>query len=265
MPNPETQLTLDEAVAEVFGLLVGLDLRQVPEQDRYYTITRQLNAAVQDVALEWEWSYYSDVEDVGVVTGGETTVDLRPSLRPRVIADDSVRFATDDGKAVYWAYFVPRDSLHKYSSERTGLRASYTRSTIEFSRPLYFNVPNLHIMVPVMREPKLFRLPEQPENKEDPLVTVPEDIRQQLVDFDNPRLVVKRAAWLYAQTNPLWQPRVQTLEASYKDSMYQLIERDKRNTDAPYQNEWNLPITSDIHDTRQYTGRPSADWERWNG
>ena len=89
------------------------------------------------------------------------------------------------------------------------------------------------------------------------------DVREQLVDFDNPRLVIKRAAWLFAQTQPLWQPRVQTLEAAYKDAMFNLLERDKRNTDSPFMNEWNLPISNSINDSRALTGRPSAEWERY--
>jgi hypothetical protein len=263
MPNPETQLTLDDAVAEVLGVLMNNDLRQVPELDRYQAVTRQLNASLQDVALEWEWSYYSSTEDVGMVVPGQTTISLRSSIRPRIILDDAVRFVDSDGQARFWAYIVPRESLHKYSSASTGLRCAFTRSTLEFSRPFAFNNNDLRIHVPVMREPKMFRLPEQPEDPDEPLVTVDQDIREQLVDFDNPRLIVKRAAYLYAQTNPLWQPRVQTLEAIYKDAMYALVERDKRNTDTPYLNEWNLPIENSATASRQQTGRPTADWERW--
>jgi len=36
----EVRLTLDEAVAEVLGLLTGLDLTYEPELDRYRAITR---------------------------------------------------------------------------------------------------------------------------------------------------------------------------------------------------------------------------------
>src|SRR6187402_1871955 len=101
MPNPETSLTLDEAVAEVLGGLIGLDVRQVAERDRYQMVTRMLNQAVQDVALEWEWSYFSDVEDVGEVVPGESTIALRSSIRPRIITDDAVRFVDGTGRAVY--------------------------------------------------------------------------------------------------------------------------------------------------------------------
>jgi hypothetical protein len=256
-------MTLDRAVNEVLRLLIGMDLRHVPEHDRYQTVTEMLNAALQDVALEHEWSYYSDVEDVGLAHNGDRTIALRAAIRPRIISDDSVRFVTDDGQIAAWAYFVPRDALHKYNSTSTGLRVAYTRSTLEFSRPLGLAYEGLHINVPVMREPKLFVLPEQPTDESEPLVEMPEDLLEQLVDFDNPRLIVKRAAYLYAQTNPLWQPRVQTLEAVYKDAMYALVERDKRNTDVPYQNEWMMPISNSIVDSRIPTGRPSADWERF--
>ena len=45
--NPEVSMTLDEAVAEVLGLLTGLDLEYRPEHDRYQTVTRAINAALK--------------------------------------------------------------------------------------------------------------------------------------------------------------------------------------------------------------------------
>ena len=87
-------------------------------------------------------------------------------------------------------------------------------------------------------------------------------VRSQKIDFDFPDLIVARAAYLYAQGDPLMQPRVQSLEAQYKDLMYQLVERDKAITDTPYSNEWQLPIMGD-----PYSGHggphnhPHADWK----
>ena len=118
-------------------------------------------------------------------------------------------------------------------------------------------------MLPVMREPTMFRLPAQPEDPEADLEVVPDEIREQPVDFAYPDLIVLRAAYLYAQTDPIMQPRVQTLEAQYKDLMYQIIERDTRNTDTPYMNEWRLPIQSSLAGPEPvFHGHPWAD-ERW--
>ena len=75
-------------------------------------------------------------------------------------------------------------------------------------------------------------------------------VRNQRLDFDNPDVVVARAAFYYAQFDPVLQPRVQTLEAQYKDLMYQLIERDESNTDSPYLNEVIVPVDNGL---RPYT------------
>src|SRR6188768_1928160 len=91
MTNPEVGFTLDEAVAEVIGLLTGLDLQLVPEQDRYQSITRQINRALRDVALEQEWSCYSDIENVGTAQSGTKELAMRKSIRPRIINDDAAR------------------------------------------------------------------------------------------------------------------------------------------------------------------------------
>jgi hypothetical protein len=45
-----------------------------------------------------------------------------------------------------------------------------------------------------------------------------------------------------AQSDPVMQPRAQTLESEYKDLMYQIMERDSNNTDTPYQNPFILPV-----------------------
>jgi hypothetical protein len=242
--NPEVELTLDDAVEEVLGLLTGLDLRYLPEQDRYRAITRQLNRALRSNALEQEWGYYSSTESAGVTVEGHDAVQLRSSVRPRIINDDAVRLVDDEGRPRRWAYFLPRDALHKYRY-REGLWCSATHTQLSFSRPFDSSEDGLEVMVPVMREPRQFRLPDQPEDGE--LVTVPDEIRRQLVDFPYPDVVVLRAAFYYAQTDPVMQPRVQTLEAQYKDLMYQIMERDSRNTDSPYSNEWMLPIQGNLH------------------
>lgn len=248
MPNPEVQLTLDDAVEEVLGLLTGMELRYAPELDRYRSITRQLNRALRSIALEREWAYYSDLEEVGVVHAGDQDIHLRAAVRPRIIGDDAVRLCREDGVPLVWAYFLPRDAIEKYPARR-GLWVSVTRQALHFSRPFQLQEEGLRIQVPVMREPRMFRLPEQPEDENGELVPVPNSIRNQLVDFDYPDLVVAKAAFFYAQTDPVMQPRVQTLEEQYKDIFYALNERDERNTDSPYMNEWSVPIQSDINGT----------------
>ena len=252
MGNPEIQLTLDEAVAEILGMLTGLDLEYQPELDRYRAITRQLNRALRVNALEKEWSYYHSTQALGVAVENERTVFLPNTLRPRIINDDAVRLVKqwDDDSGhnhvVRWAYFLPRDALHKYEFNR-GLWCSVTRNEITFSRYFTRAEDGLEIHVPVMREPLMFRLPDQPEDPDEPRTTVPDAIRNQLVDFEYPDVITLRAAFLYAQTDPVMQPRVQTIEAQYKDLMYQIIERDDRNTDSPYINDFVLGLHNGLH------------------
>jgi hypothetical protein len=238
--STEVQMTLDDAVAEVLGLLTGIDITYEPQYDRYRAITRQLNRALRYNALDADWSYYSTTEDVGVIAGGEQEFDIDPQNRVRILDDDSVRLVDDEGRPVRWAYILPRDSLHKYAS-RMGLWCAIVRKTVMFSRPLLTEEAGLHVIVPVMREPAIFRLP--PSNEE-----VDDDIRNQLVDFDFPDLVIARAAYLYAQSDPVMQPRAQTLEQSYKGLMYQLIERDTDHTDSAYLNEIIVPVQSSVRD-----------------
>lgn len=258
MSNPDLELTLDEAVAEVLGLLTGLDLQYAPEQDRYGAITRQLNRALRSNALEHEWSYYSDVQSVGTATLGEREVFISSTIRPRIVNDDAVRLCDENGVPVAWAYFLPRDAIHKYP-QRGGLWCSVTRNTILFSRAFNVLEDGLDIQVPVMREPRMFRLPAQPEDPNLPLVPVPDTIRNQLIDFAYPDVIILRAAFYYAQTDPVMQPRVQTLEAQYKDLMYQIIERDDRNTDSPYENSYVVPVQGGIYAEPTPTGHPLAD------
>lgn len=251
--NPELQTTLDDAVHEVLGILTGLDLHYIPELDRYRAITQALNRALRANALEKEWSYYSSLEDVGTAQAGDQAVQLRSSVRPRIINDDAVQLHDEHGHAVVWAYWLPRDAIHKYGMRR-GLWAAHTRQSLIFSRPFTRGEHGLQIMVPVMREPRAFIVPSQLESIEsiDP-DAIPgnngmtsEEIREQLLDFAYPDVVVARAAYMYAQTDPVMQPRAQTLEAAYKDLMYQVIERDDRNTDSPYLNEFFVPVQNDI-------------------
>lgn len=259
--NPELALNLDDCVDEVLGLLTGLDLNYIPELDRYRSVTRQLNRALRANALEQEWGYYSSTETVGDAVAGEMDVQLRSTLRPRIIKDDAVRLVNDQGQPVVWAYFLPRDAIHKYQAYR-GLWCAVTNSTITFSRPFNSGEDGLEIQVPVMREPRMFRLPDMPEDPNDPLPTIPTSVREQLLDFPYPDLVTARAAFFYAQTDPVMQPRVQTLEAQYKDLMYQVMERDSRNTDSPYSNDFIVPVTNSIHNpTGQHPAHPHS-WGR---
>ena len=257
--NPETTLTLDEAVTEVLGLLTGLDLSYDPRYDRYRAITRQLNRALRSNALEKEWSYYSDVTDLGTAAYGQKVVFIPSSLRPRIINDDAVRLVDDDGNPKVWAYFLPRDALHKYPAQQ-GLWCSVTRNELTFSRALHQGETGLHIQLPVMREPIQFRLPPQPEDPNAPLVDVPAEIRNQPIDFVYPDVIILRAAFYYAQTDPVMQPRVQTIEAQYKDLMYQIIERDDRNTDTPFQNEFRLDVQPGLSSSPMGHPHPHSDW-----
>lgn len=243
--NPDVAMSLDDCVEEVLGMLTGLELRYDPSLDRYRSITRQINRALRANALEREWSYYSDLEEIGIVTAGEQDISLRASLRPRIIGDDSVRLCDENGSPVVWAYFLPRDAIEKYPTRR-GLWVSMTRQSLHFSRPFGLHEEGLRIQLPVMREPKMFRLPEQPADQNGALVEVPQSVREQLLDFEFPDAVLARAAYFYAQTDPVMQPRVQTLEEEYKNIFYALNERDDRNTDSPFLNEFFVPVQADI-------------------
>jgi hypothetical protein len=246
MSNPNVAMTLDEAVQEVLGLLTGLDVNYDPEYDRYRTIGRTLNRALRANALEHEWSYYSSVENVGTAHAGLRDLALRNSVRVRKIGDDSVRFVTQDGDIVEWAYLLPRDALHKYNGRYAGLWCSVTNNRLSFSRPLGAALEGLEIHVPVMREPRMFRIPPVPTDPEAEIIPIDQDTRDQELDFDYPDIIIMRAASLYAQTDPVMQPRVQTLEAQYKDLGYQLIERDGQATDSAFVNDFFVPITNSI-------------------
>jgi hypothetical protein len=259
--NPELTFTLDDAVGEVLALLTGLDLTYSPEYDRYRIIARQLNRAMRSLAVEHEWSFYSSTASLGPAVEGHSEMYIDATVRPRIINDDAVRLVNEDGFTVEWAYFLPRDAIYKYAS-RGALWAAVTRTTVKFSRPFTELEAGLDVQLPVMREPVQFRLPPTPESPADAEPVIPDDVRNQPIDFSYPDLVVLRAAYFYAQTDPIMQPRVQTLEAQYKDLMYQIIERDDRNTDSPYENEFFVPVQNGILGNYMYHGHPHADERR---
>jgi hypothetical protein len=244
MSNPELDTSLDDAVGEVLGLLTGLDLSYEPELDRYRAITRQLNRALRHNALENEWSYYSALLSLGNASPGDREILVPSNQRARIIGDDAIRLVDSEEHVIRWVYILPRDSLHKYE-RRHGLWASVVRQSIWFSRPIQEDEALLDIRVPVMREPKMFRLPEAGKK-------VSTSVRKQSVDFPYPDVIVARAAWYYAQTDPVMQPRAQTLEEGYKDLMYQVIERDTSHTDTPFSNTFSLPIQSGLMDESEY-------------
>lgn len=246
MTNIEVAMTLDECVGEVLTTLDGQSLRYQPELDTYRTVTTYLNQALRANAREREWSYYADTLELGTAIEGVQTLDIPGSLRPRIIGDDAVRLVNPDGETVIWAYFLPRDAIEKYPARR-GLWVSITRTTLKFSRPFLNVEAGLKIVLPVMREPRMFNLPYQPEDDAGALIPVADAIRNQYLDFDNPDVVLRLAAYYYSMSDPVYQPRAQTLEQLWKDTYYQLNERDDRNTDSPYLNEWALPIQSDIN------------------
>ena len=258
MANRDVTLTLREAVDEVFSTLTGLDLTYDPQQDRFISVARHLNRALRMIALENEWSYFSSTEEAGVAVAGVEAIELNSKLRPRIINDDAVRLVTDQGMVRRWAYFLTRDAIFKYGN-RAGLWAPVTRTTLQFSRPFSLDEAGLHVMVPVMREPKMFKLPTAGEN-------LSNQVLNQMLDFDYSDLVVAKAAQLYAETDPLMQPRVQSLEGRYKDLMYQLIERDTQSSDSPFLNDYPIPMLASLDGSYSDPlthGHPHAD-ERYH-
>ena len=265
MANPDVAYTLEEAVDEILSVLTGLDLDYEPNQSTFRQVVRCLNRAQRLIALEHEWSYYSDVEQLGYANKGEQDVPIRANIRPRIIADDAVRFKDAEGVTRVWAYFLPRDALHKYIG-KADLRASVTRSNITFSRPLNDYENGMMIEVPVMREPRKLAFPELPKTPGVPIPSVPDAILKQLIDFDYPDLVIARAIAIFAASDPVLQPRMMALESEWKSIMYALQERDDRATDAPFQNDFTLEIDNDIYPNvpRFVHSHPHADTEdRW--
>lgn len=250
--NPNVTMDLETAVREVLGVLTGQTLSYDPDMDRFRAVTLHLNRALRSNALEAEWSYYHELITIDAITAGQRVFTITTDYRYRVVNDDAVRILDADNVPIDWAYFLPRDALHKYA-RRSGLWASVTRNELTLSRPLPDAYDGLSLEIPVMREPVPFVLPE------DPMVPVDQAILDQKVDFDFPDLITARAAWLYAQTDPVMQPRVQTLEEQYKDLMYPLIERDTQFTDTPYQNEILVPVQNDIYGESTHRPWPVAN------
>ncbi len=254
--NPDVTMTLEEAVQDVLSILTGQELQYDPSMDRFRTITKHLNRACRSMALENEWSFYNTVERIDLTGLTDTqTFTINTDYRFRIISDDAVRILNSDDQPVAWAYYIPRDALHKYRN-RGGLWASVTRNVLTLSRPLSAvtgQLDGMKLELPLQREPVPFRLPEDPTEEPDPLVLAQE------LDFEFPDVVIARAAWLYAQTDPMMQPRVQTLEEQYKDMMYQLIERDTQFTDTPDQNEILVPVQGDIYGESLWRPWPVAN------
>jgi hypothetical protein len=253
--NPDVSMTLEQAVLEVLNVLTGQTLNYDPDMDRFRAITGHLNRALRSNALENNWGYYTTNIQLDLTgMSGDVNFTITTDYRFRVISDDAVRILDADDVPVAWAYFLPRDALHKYRN-RSGLWCSFTRNVLTLNRPLSGDYDGLTMEIPVMREPIPFRLPSDPTVPSDPLILAQE------VDFDFPDVIIARAAWLYAQTDPMMQPRVQTLEDQYKSLMYQLIERDISNTDTPYQNEILVPVQNDIYGESPWRPWPVSNRE----
>jgi hypothetical protein len=261
--NPEVRLTLRESVNEVLGFLTGLDLTYDPSYDRFRVITRALNRALRSNALEKEWSYYSDVLTLPAVPGlKKYLLTDDASKRVRIINDDAVRIVEpESGDIAVWAYFLPRDSLHKYQN-RPGWYCSVTRNTLYFSKVLTGAMDGYDIEVPVMREPLMFLLPEALEDELDDNEEFDEETLDQYIDFPYADVICMRAAFYVAQSDPVMQPRAQTIEAQYKDLMYQVIERDDRNTDTPFQNDFIVPVQNGIYPETSVRPWPLSDRRR---
>ena len=304
-------MTLEDAVGEVLNYLTGLDLHYVAELDRFRSITRTLNRAMRLVATEHDWACYAAIEDMGEVSAGQTEITHRRTRRPRIITDDSLRLVDGQNRIRMWAYYLPREALHKYQG-RTGLWVASTENKLEFSRPISRAESGLRAVVPVMREPREFVIPAnldslealQSDGQEDPevlqhivqlrnfhnpdiveewvvdeteapysytspesslakLELTPEQVRRQKLDHSNPDLIVLKAAFLYAQTDPVMQPRVQTLEGQYKDLFYALTDRNTKHTDDPYRNDFVVPIQGTLHDVRGSHAHPHSDERRY--
>ncbi len=261
MSSPVVSMTLDEAIEEVLLILTGLGLAYDPSYDRYRVIAKLLNRALRNNALEHEWSWYNGTVSAGASVEGQTAVSLAAGVRPRMTGADAVRLVDEDDHVVVWAHFLPRDALHGYG-HRQGLWVSSVRDLLMFSRPLVAGEADLDIQLPVQREPAMFEIPPHPEDPDTPLTDIDVAVRSQLIDFQYPDVIISRAAYLYAQTDPVMQPRAQTLEAEYKDLMYQIIERDDRHTDAPKQNEFWVPVQNGIYSEPSYAPYPLADERR---
>lgn len=102
-----------------------------------------------------------------------------------------------------------------------------------------------------------------PESSLEKLALTPEQVRLQKIDHSFPDLIILKAAFLYAGTDPVMQPRVQTLEGQYKDLFYALTERDTNHTDDPFRNDFVVPIQGSLRDQRTNHAHPHADERRY--
>ena len=104
-----------------------------------------------------------------------------------------------------------------------------------------------------------------PESSLAKLELTPAQVRQQRIDHSFPDLIILKAAALYAATDPVMQPRVQTLDAQYKSLFYALTERDTNHTDDPYRNDFHVPIQGGLHADRSGRGHahPHSDERRF--
>ncbi len=102
-----------------------------------------------------------------------------------------------------------------------------------------------------------------PESSLEKLALTPLQVRNQKIDFSFPDLIILKAAFLYAQTDPVMQPRVQTLEGQYKNLFYALTERDTNHTDDPFINDFVVPIQGSLHDNRSNHAHPHSDERRY--
>lgn len=102
-----------------------------------------------------------------------------------------------------------------------------------------------------------------PESSLEALGITPSQVRTQRIDHEFPDLIVMKAAFLYAATDPVMQPRVQTLESQYKNLFYALTERDTNHTDDPFINDFVVPIQGSLHGNRTNHAHPHSDERRW--
>lgn len=221
-------MSLRDAVNEVHNILTGLDLVYEDRYDIFHATVRQLNRSLRNVALEDEWAWYAEDVEAGTTTAGQTSVELDAGYRPRIQQDDAVRLVNSDGLAVRWAYYLPRDSLSKYLHSPE-LRVAVTRNQITFSRPLQNFEAGLKIVVPAMREPRQTRLPDSGQRLSDAELN-------RSIDTEYPDMIVAHAAWQISMSNPLYQPRAQTLEGAFSDLKYALMERNTNHSDSPMRN-----------------------------
>lgn len=102
-----------------------------------------------------------------------------------------------------------------------------------------------------------------PESALESLSLTPEQVRLQKIDHMYPDLIIMKAAALYAGTDPLMQPRVQTLDSQYKSLFYALTERDTNHTDDPFRNDFSVPIQGSLRGDRFNHAHPHADERRY--